>query len=136
VDKAIPDGLGLRWFFMGPFETIDLNRQHGIAEYCKNPGPMYHGLAREQADPLEWTPMLVAAVESQRRLRTPADNLPSRRSWRDRGLAALVGRTLGQPVRSMIGTRHRTGTPALSRHERRSGNSDDFHAGGARLHPA
>jgi L-gulonate 3-dehydrogenase len=90
VDKAISDGLGLRWFFMGPFETIDLNAQHGIAEYCKNLGPMYHGLAKEQADPREWTPALVAAVESQRRLRTSADDLPSRRSWRDRCLAAFV----------------------------------------------
>lgn len=51
VDKAVADGLGLRWFFMGPFETIDLNAATGVAEYCRNLGPMYHGLAREQADP-------------------------------------------------------------------------------------
>ena len=28
------DGLGLRWSFMGPFETIDLNAPGGVADYC------------------------------------------------------------------------------------------------------
>lgn len=90
VDKAVADGLGLRWFFMGPFETIDLNAQNGVAEYCRNLGPMYYGLAKEQADPREWKAPLVAAVESQRRQMTAAGDLPARRGWRDRCLAAFV----------------------------------------------
>jgi 3-hydroxyacyl-CoA dehydrogenase len=90
VDKAVADGLGLRWFFMGPFETIDLNAQQGVAEYCRNLGPMYYRLAKEQADPREWQPQLVAQIEQQRRIMTPADALPARRAWRDRCLAALV----------------------------------------------
>ncbi len=90
VDKAVSDGLGLRWFFMGPFETIDLNAQNGVAEYCRNLGPMYYGLAKEQADPREWYAGLVQDVEQQRRQLTPADGLPARRLWRDRCLSALV----------------------------------------------
>jgi L-gulonate 3-dehydrogenase len=90
VDKAVSDGLGLRWFFMGPFETIDLNAQNGVAEYCKNLGPMYYGLAKEQADPREWGAKLVKTVEDERRLTTAATGLPARRSWRDRCLAAFV----------------------------------------------
>jgi 3-hydroxyacyl-CoA dehydrogenase len=90
VDKAVSDGLGLRWFFMGPFETIDLHAQNGVAEYCKNLGPMYYGLAKEQADPREWGPQLVKTVEDERRRVTAAASLPSRRSWRDRCLAAFV----------------------------------------------
>jgi L-gulonate 3-dehydrogenase len=90
VDRAVSDGLGLRWFFMGPFETIDLNAQNGVAEYCKNLGPMYYGLAQEQADPRAWSAELVKAVEDQRRLTTAAAALPARRSWRDRCLAAFV----------------------------------------------
>ncbi|MDR5761417.1 3-hydroxyacyl-CoA dehydrogenase [Caballeronia sp. LZ035] len=90
VDRAVADGLGLRWFFMGPFETIDLNAQQGVAEYCRNLGPMYHGLAKEQADPREWSAPLIAEVEKQRRTLTAADALPARRAWRDRVLAALV----------------------------------------------
>jgi 3-hydroxyacyl-CoA dehydrogenase len=91
VDKAVADGLGLRWFFMGPFETIDLNAATGVAEYCNNLGPMYYGLAKEQADPREWTPPVVSAIEAERRAAIPAEHLPERRLWRDRWLAALVG---------------------------------------------
>jgi 3-hydroxyacyl-CoA dehydrogenase len=90
VDKAIADGLGLRWFFMGPFETIDLNAQNGVAEYCRNLGPMYYGLAKEQADPREWDAALVKSIEKQRRLVTAEPALTARRGWRDRCLAALV----------------------------------------------
>lgn len=90
VDKAVADGLGLRWFFMGPFETIDLNAQEGVAQYCRNLGPMYYGLAKEQADPREWHAALVETVEAERRMLTPANSLPARRLWRDRCLSALV----------------------------------------------
>ncbi len=33
VDVAIKDGLALRWSFMGPFETIDLNAPKGVRDY-------------------------------------------------------------------------------------------------------
>jgi 3-hydroxyacyl-CoA dehydrogenase len=90
VDAAISEGLGLRWFFMGPFETIDLNAQGGVADYCAKLGPMYYDLAREQADPRAWSEALVARVEAERRSQTPAQNLDARKAWRDRVLAALV----------------------------------------------
>ncbi|HEY4252801.1 MAG TPA: 3-hydroxyacyl-CoA dehydrogenase [Roseomonas sp.] len=90
VDAAVADGLGLRWAFMGPFETIDLNAQGGIADYCAKLGPMYYDLAREQADARPWGEALVAKVEAQRRERTPADALDARKAWRDRMLAALI----------------------------------------------
>jgi len=90
VDKAVAEGLGLRWFFMGPFETIDLNAQHGIGEYCRNLGPMYYGLAKEQADPREWNARLVGEIEGEYRRKTSAEDLPARRAWRDRCLVALT----------------------------------------------
>jgi 3-hydroxyacyl-CoA dehydrogenase len=90
VDAAVSEGLGLRWFFMGPFETIDLNAQGGVADYCEKLGPMYYDLAKEQADPRPWGKELVATVEAQRRQKTPADQLDARKAWRDRCLAALV----------------------------------------------
>ncbi len=84
------DGLGLRWFFMGPFETIDLNAQGGLADYCAKLGPMYYDLAKEQADPRAWGDTLVATIEAQRRKILPAGQLDARKAWRDRCLAALV----------------------------------------------
>ena len=38
LDKTIRDGLGLRWAFMGPFETIELNAPGGIRDYCARYG--------------------------------------------------------------------------------------------------
>lgn len=90
VDKAVADGLGLRWSFMGPFETIDLNAANGVSEYCANLGPMYFGLAKEQADPRKWGPELVAGIEEKMRAAVPASDLAARRDWRDRFLEAIV----------------------------------------------
>jgi L-gulonate 3-dehydrogenase len=90
VDAAIAEGLGLRWFFMGPFETIDLNAPGGIADYCAKLGPMYHELAKEQAVARPWDAGLVAKIEGQRRRWLAQDRLAERRGWRDRILAALV----------------------------------------------
>ncbi len=89
VDAAMAQGLGLRWFFMGPFETIDLNAPGGIADYCAKLGPMYHELAKEQAAVRPWDADLVAKIEGQRRALLPKESLPDRRSWRDKCLAAL-----------------------------------------------
>ncbi|MCS0502025.1 3-hydroxyacyl-CoA dehydrogenase [Ancylobacter mangrovi] len=90
VDLAMAEGLGMRWFFMGPFETIDLNAQGGIYDYCEKLGPMYHDLAREQADPRKWHAGLVSEVERQRRAATPMEGLDERKAWRDRYLARLA----------------------------------------------
>ena len=89
VDRAVSDGLGLRWCFMGPFQTIDLNAKTGVAEYCRNLGPMYYGLAKEQADPRPWTQKLVETIEGQLRERTAAEAIASRQQWRDKYLAKL-----------------------------------------------
>ena len=35
VDKTIAHGLGLRWSFMGPFATIELNAPGGVADYVR-----------------------------------------------------------------------------------------------------
>src|SRR5918994_7852583 len=64
VDLAIRHGIGLRWSFMGPFETIDLNAPGGIADYLRRYGPLYQAIEREQASPLEWADeALIAKVE-------------------------------------------------------------------------
>src|SRR4029077_2937412 len=38
VDKTVAHGLGLRWSFMGPFATIELNAPGGIPDYCRRYG--------------------------------------------------------------------------------------------------
>jgi len=89
LDAAVADGLGLRWAFMGPFETIDLNAPGGIADYCRRFGAMYHGFASE-AQPRAWSDALVGRVEAERRQTTGETALGTRKAWRDRVLARLV----------------------------------------------
>jgi 3-hydroxyacyl-CoA dehydrogenase len=90
IDAAVAEGLGMRWFFMGPLETIDLNAPGGVADYCDKLGPMYQELAKEQSAILPWTDDIVGKIERQRRNYVAADKLAERRAWRDRCLAALA----------------------------------------------
>lgn len=90
VDRAVADGLGLRWSFMGPFETIDLNAPKGVAEYAERLGPLYREIAASRESHEIWSPALIAEVERQRRATLPADRLGERGAWRDRRLMALA----------------------------------------------
>lgn len=90
IDTAIRDGLGLRWSFMGPFETIDLNAPAGIGDYARRFGPMYAEMAVTQSATPNWTPQLIDRIEAERRAELPAAELPQRQAWRDRRLVGLV----------------------------------------------
>ena len=89
IDKSVRDGLGLRWSFMGPFETIDLNAPGGVADYCARYGGPYYEMAQSQR-PLRWDEALVRRVETERRGELPASELAARAAWRDRRLMQLV----------------------------------------------
>jgi 3-hydroxyacyl-CoA dehydrogenase len=89
LDKCLKDGLGLRWAFMGPFETIDLNAPGGLADYARRYGPVFHEALRgTRHEP--WDDALIAKVESQRRALLDRSQLGARSSWRDRRLMALI----------------------------------------------
>jgi 3-hydroxyacyl-CoA dehydrogenase len=86
LDKTLKDGLGLRWSFMGPFETIELNAPAGIPDYCRRYGASLSRLSNAElaiyeGENLErilahWKPLDSVAIETRMR-------------WRDRRLAAL-----------------------------------------------
>jgi L-gulonate 3-dehydrogenase len=90
VDRTVAHGLGLRWSFMGPFETIDLNAPGGVADYARRLGPLYQRIAASRAEHKVWDAELIAKVEAQRREKLPADRLAERTEWRDRRLMALA----------------------------------------------
>ena len=90
LDVTIREGLGLRWSFMGPFETIDLNAPEGLADYAHRFGQMYQSIATEQISTEPWSEDLIQKLETQRRAALPADRLLERRLWRDRRLMALA----------------------------------------------
>jgi 3-hydroxyacyl-CoA dehydrogenase len=86
LDKTVADGLGLRWSFMGPFETIELNAPGGIADYCARYTGFYKRLAADPAPPTVYdAPATEAILASWRAL----PDLPARMRRRDARLAAL-----------------------------------------------
>ena len=90
VDLIVRDGLGLRWSVIGPFETVDLNTQGGIASHAEKMGPAYARMGAERGQNDPWTPDLVDRVAAQRRALLPLDRWAERVAWRDRRLMSLV----------------------------------------------
>ena len=89
LDKTIRDGLGLRWAFMGPFETIDLNAPGGVPDYAQRYGPVLYGMMKDvKLEP--WDDKLIAKVNAERRKLMPQEKHAEREAWRDRRLMALV----------------------------------------------
>jgi len=96
VDACVKDGLGLRWSFMGPFETIDMNAPGGVADYVARFGALMGGITEEQT-PYDYDAPTVARVTAERRAGLPLEALPDRSAWRDRRLMALLAHKRGQP---------------------------------------
>ena len=91
IDRTVSQGLGLRWSFMGPFETIDLNAPGGVADYAARLKNLYHRVAASRTEHRPWSAALIAKVEAERRQMLPAGDLATRGAWRDRRLMALAG---------------------------------------------
>lgn len=89
IDTVMRDGLGLRWSFMGPFETVDLNTRGGIASHAQKMGPAYERMGAERGQNDPWLPALVEKVAAQRRALLPLAEWSSRVRWRDRMLMRL-----------------------------------------------
>ncbi len=90
VDVGIREGLALRWSFMGPFETIDLNAPGGVRDYVTRYQGIYENLFPSQQRRVDWAGPVLDAVEGDRRARLPQAGLEDRQMWRDRRLMALA----------------------------------------------
>lgn len=90
IDIGIRDGLALRWSFMGPFETIDLNAPAGVRDYAERYQRIYENLFPQMQRRVDWTGPVMDTVELERRKRVAADQLQARQVWRDRRLMALA----------------------------------------------
>jgi L-gulonate 3-dehydrogenase len=82
LDALVKHGLGLRWSFMGPLETIDLNAPGGLRDYC------------ERYAPLMWQ---IDKLNTARRAELPLNMQNVRQEWRDRRLMALLAHKATQP---------------------------------------
>lgn len=89
IDATIAHGLGLRWSFMGPYETIDLNAPGGIEDYAARLRGLYAGMVRTPPRG-PWPDAVIAKATEERRAALPAEDLAERRAWRDSKLSRLV----------------------------------------------
>ena len=89
IDKVLKDGLALRWSFMGPFETIDLNAPGGVTDYAKRYGTQVRQ-TMANSRPFEWGAETLARLDADRREKLPIADIGTRSAWRDRRLMALA----------------------------------------------
>jgi L-gulonate 3-dehydrogenase len=90
VDIGLRDGLALRWSFIGPFETIDLNAPGGIRDYCERYQGIYSNIFPQMQRRVDWAGAVMDTIEPDRRQKLPARELQQRQVWRDKRLMALA----------------------------------------------
>ena len=90
LDKTVRDGLGLRWSFMGPLATIELNAPGGIEDYCARYSGFYRRLAGAPPAPSVWDAKIAGRVAAALGPSPSAQVLAARTRWRDRRLMALA----------------------------------------------
>ena len=89
IDATIRDGLGLRWAFMGPFETIDLNAPGGIKDYISRYGPIFVEMAKNQTKIPDWSEEAGKKLELERRKILCHEELEDRAKKRNQLLKTL-----------------------------------------------
>ena len=89
IDATIRDGLGLRWAFMGPFETIDLNAPGGIKDYISRYGPIFVEMAKNQTKIPDWSEEAGKKLELERRKILSHNKLQDRAKKRNQLLKSL-----------------------------------------------
>jgi L-gulonate 3-dehydrogenase len=95
LDKTVKDGLGLRWSFMGPLQTIELNAPGGIPDYCARYGPTLARISGASAE--TYSGDNLARVLAEWDALPDANAVAERMRWRDRRLGALRLHKQSQP---------------------------------------
>jgi L-gulonate 3-dehydrogenase len=90
VDIGVREGLAMRWSFIGPFETIDLNALGGVRDYAQRYQGIYEAIFASSQWRADWSGPVMDVIEAERRKLLPADRLAERHAWRDRQLMALT----------------------------------------------
>lgn len=89
IDTAFSQGLGLRYSFMGPFETMHLNA-NGIDDYCQRYGANIVTVCETQTPPRALEGSTLDSLRDYLEKSVPLEKLSERRKWREDRLAALA----------------------------------------------
>jgi 3-hydroxyacyl-CoA dehydrogenase len=89
LDKTVTEGLGLRWSFLGPLATIELNAPGGIPDYLARYGPTFRRIAADPAPPDVWDEHNTAKLVESWGPSPSLEQIAARGAWRDQRLKAL-----------------------------------------------
>lgn len=89
VDLVMRDGLGRRWAFLGPFETVELNTEGGIPAHARRMGAAYARMGAERGQHDPWTERMVTEVSEAVQDRFPRDQWRDNVLWRDSMLMSI-----------------------------------------------
>ena len=96
LDHTVAEGLGLRWAFMGPFETIELNAPGGIPDYCRRYVGWFRRYMADLPSSAVWDDASWAkAVDAWGKNPSP-QQIAEKSKWRNERLAALLEHKLAQ----------------------------------------
>jgi L-gulonate 3-dehydrogenase len=96
LDKTLSDGLGLRWSFMGPFQTIELNAPGGMPDYCARYGAFFRRYMADAPTAAIWDQANVDRVLRAWGKSPSTEDVARRAAWRDRRLTALMAHKRAQ----------------------------------------
>lgn len=90
LDAVMANSLGLRWSFLGPLATMDLNAPGGFRDYAQRYQQSYSTLASDLGVAHPWTEEAINRVEAARRRQVAHGSIAERQRWRDRRLMRLL----------------------------------------------
>lgn len=88
IDRAMKDGLALRWASLGPFEVAHLNATQGFKGFVDQLGDMMKNMGRSARTNYEWDDALVEAIHTELEEQTPVADIPKRQEWRNARILA------------------------------------------------
>jgi len=90
VDSTVVYGLAMRYSFMGPLQTIDLNAPQGVSDYCTRYLDGIYKILDTQNNSRKLSSETVQEINSHQRSLYPLDQINQVAAWRDKRLMALT----------------------------------------------
>lgn len=97
IDAAIKHGLGLRWAFLGPFETSHLNATHGYREYMLTDEAGARRLMADVCADYAWDHALIERIHGYLIQTMKSEDIVRHQQRRDRQLLSLMQHLQEQP---------------------------------------
>ncbi|KAJ8667559.1 hypothetical protein QAD02_009222 [Eretmocerus hayati] len=88
IDIVMSEGLGMRYAFLGPFETAHLNAE-GMKKYCETYKNSIYNTSMTFGPTPKFEGEMAEKISNQLNRICPLDKLQERRAWRDLALTRL-----------------------------------------------